>query len=586
MTHEVPQPRPARRGLSLSYRGKTLLSIIDPIAQSEKTAATYTVKQRTLYLVASPLFGYGIPVILNSLPEDSALIALEVDPALFSVTKEVFYQTIAPTVPYICIKTEAELCHFVRKTWGPRHFRRLELVTLNAGWTLYEQKYRELFHTLQQDLAIDWFNAMTLTRMGRLYARNTLRNLSALAHRPSLDQLSFGTTPVLVLGAGPSLDEFLDRLLHTYPYILNNEKRTFRIICVDTALQSCISRGIPVDLVVALEAQIWNLKDFIGYKTADFALAMDVSAHPDTIQTAQEKVYFFYTPWTELGFLTRLEQAQLLPILIPPLGSVGLTATSIALSLTRGPVYIAGLDFAFTPHLYHAKASPGYQRIYGSQNRLAPLSSLSAVFKQDLSTHIDERGRLLFTDRALQRYQELFIREFSGQNRLIDLRPWGLDLQIRKGTLEELIGHIDENPAVAAYSDKSAAAIALADNSPGTAAFHAIISPTQDNKGPAMTACDTTAAQHNDKVAAFRVLLTSELTSLTRLRAILSGEAPAAAGELDQLLDTCDYLWAHFPECAAAGRQRPGTSDISFLKRVRAELDYFIKVVETSLTHL
>jgi hypothetical protein len=89
----------------------------------------------------------------------------------------------------------------------------------------------------------------------------------------------------------------------------------------------------------------------------------------------------------------------------------------------------------------------------------------------------------------------------------------------------------------------------------------------------------------NEKAAALQVLLAEELASLQRLRAILSGEAPAAAGELERLLDYCDYLWAHFPECAAAGRQRPGTEDISFLKRIRAELDYFIKMVELGLTH-
>jgi hypothetical protein len=585
MTDEVPQPRQARRGLSLSYRGKTLLSTIDPIAQGEKTAATYTIKNRTLYLVAAPLFGYGIPVILNALPEDSALLALEVDPTLFAATKDLFFQTVSPNVPYICITTEAELCRFVRKTWGPRHFRRVELVTLNAGWTLYEQTYRELFHTLQQDLAIDWFNAMTLTRMGRLYARNTLRNLSALAHHPSLQELSYGTTPVLVAGAGPSLDEVLDRLVTLAPQIRNKAIRNFRIICVDTALQSFLARAIPVDLVIALEAQIWNLKDFIGYKGADFTLAMDLSAHPDTIQVAGHKTYFFYTPWTELSFLSRLEEAKLLPTSIPPLGSVGLTATAIALSLTRGPVYIAGLDFAFTPELYHAKGSPGYQRSYNRQTRLTPLGSATQAYKQDIVKQIDNEGRQILSDRALQKYQELFIREFAEQDRLVDIRPWGLDLQIRRGNLEKILSYIDysdENPVAAATPNKSAAHTAPAVTSPGTAANHTaaerVSRSTMYDKAAAMTASDTTAA--------VRGALTAEAVSLKRLRAILSGEAPAAAGELDRLLDACDYLWAHFPECAAAGRQRPGTSDISFLKRVRAELDYFIKVVELSLTHL
>lgn len=568
MMAEVPRLRPARRGLALSYHGKTLLSTIDPIAQAEKAASSYTIKPRTLYLVASPLFGYGISLILDSLPADSALFALEVDPALYNATQKEFYRTIPMHIPYINTSSAAELCNVVRNTWGPRRFRRVEMVTLNAGWTLYEELYKELLFAIQQDMAIDWANAMTLTRLGRLYARNTLRNLSTLAHRPSLDQFRLDDLPVLLAGAGPSLDDVLYRLMKAYPQIQDKQKRSFRIICVDTALKSFLARSIPVDVVIALEAQIWNLEDFIGYDRADFTLAMDLSAHPNTVQVAEDAAYFFYTPWTELSFLKRLEQRNLLPTLIPPLGSVGLTATYIALSVTQGPVYIAGLDFSFTPELYHAKSSPGYQRRYCSQTRLQPLSSVSAGFRHDVVKNLDAQGQIVLTDRLLQRYQNLFIREFEGVDRLADLRPWGLDLHIRRGTLEELIGDRGDHPMDPIVGKEE----------PVSTADVLEVSPKENHK--------SVSAADKGKSALIRAFLTKEATSLKHLKAILSGEAPAAAGELDRLLDYCDYLWAHFPECAAAGRQRPGISDISFLKRVRAELDYFIKLVELSLTHL
>ena len=79
MNHEVPRPLPARRGLSLSYQGKTLLSTIDPIAQAERAARSYTLKERTLYIIASPLFGYGITALLEALPANSKIMCLEVD---------------------------------------------------------------------------------------------------------------------------------------------------------------------------------------------------------------------------------------------------------------------------------------------------------------------------------------------------------------------------------------------------------------------------------------------------------------------------------------------------------------------------
>jgi hypothetical protein len=71
-----------------------------------------------------------------------------------------------------------------------------------------------------------------------------------------------------------------------------------------------------------------------------------------------------------------------------------------------------------------------------------------------------------------------------------------------------------------------------------------------------------------------------ERERLIRLRGLLSGVLSSAGGELDGLLDECDYLWAHFPECAGAGGRRPPADDISFLKRVRAEIDPFLRLWE------
>lgn len=628
MNHEVPRPLPARRGLSLSYQGKTLLSTIDPIAQAERAARSYTLKERTLYIVASPLFGYGITALLEALPANSKIMCLEVDEHLYSVTKDEFFRTIPAEVPYVVVHTAEELCGYVRNLWGPRTFRRVELVTLNGGWTLYEDLYKALLSALQHDIAIDWSNAMTLSRMGRLYAKNALKNLSTWAKRPSIDELHFGQSPVLLAGAGPSLDLLLDQLIQEYPAVRNTTERQFRIICVDTALQSFLARSIPVDLVVALEAQIWNLKDFIGHGSVPFALAMDLSAHPSTIQFAEDRTYFFYTPWTELAFLDRLEQRRLLPHPIPPMGSVGLTATAIALSLTSGPVYIGGLDFAFTAELYHSKSSPSYQRLYLGQNRLCPLSSVTAGFKEGVYRVRGLHGQQVLTDRILQRYRDLFIRDFGGDTRLVDLRPSGLDLQMRTGSLQELIGNADiAGQAGTAGQDGSTGKTGITDrantagwaciagwagsagqadiagqagttdwaNTAGRAntagwagsAVRANIASRTNTAGQSMNR-DATAPSdaHTGKAGAIRALLAEELASLKRLRAILSGEAPAAAGEPDRLLDYCDYLWAHFPECAAAGRQRPGTDSLSFLKRVRAELDPFINLIELGLHNL
>ena len=74
-----------------------------------------------------------------------------------------------------------------------------------------------------------------------------------------------------------------------------------------------------------------------------------------------------------------------------------------------------------------------------------------------------------------------------------------------------------------------------------------------------------------------------EIYLLTELKETLSGGIPPK--RLDGLLDDCDYLWAHFPECAGADHHPPST-DISFLKRVRTEIDPFLGLWEMSLREM
>jgi hypothetical protein len=105
-----------------------------------------------------------------------------------------------------------------------------------------------------------------------------------------------------------------------------------------------------------------------------------------------------------------------------------------------------------------------------------------------------------------------------------------------------------------------------------------------------------TMAEKNDRVItandsvitveSVHAFIEEELAALTRLRDTLTGESAAPAAELETLLDRCDYLWAHFPDCAAADGRRPPASDIAFLKRVRAEIDPFVKLLQRSMAKL
>jgi hypothetical protein len=92
----------------------------------------------------------------------------------------------------------------------------------------------------------------------------------------------------------------------------------------------------------------------------------------------------------------------------------------------------------------------------------------------------------------------------------------------------------------------------------------------------------------NKKFNNLLLFFENEKKLLEELRNILTGETAPNQQRLNILIDECDYLWAHFPDYA--GRQKPALDEsstaISFLKRVRTEIDPMLKIIDTSKTYL
>ena len=554
---ETPREIPARRGFSVSYRGKTLLSRIDPISQGERLAAEIPLNERTLYFCPSPLYGYGLSLVLEKLPEDSAILCAEADDCLFEISEKALSAISFPSqgenpmpLALARVKDPESLCAFVRKTWGERQFRRLEVIRLTGGWQVFPHLYEDCANTLRREIALEWGNAMTLIRLGRLYSRNLIRNLTLLHNGDSIAALDYGPSPVLALGAGPSLDILLDELCGISKGAISlPAQRRFRIICADTCLPALHDRGIIPDLVVILESQHWNLRDFSGGKGRPVDAAIDLSALPASTRILGGNRFFFATPWTQMTLFSRLSEAGLLPETLPPMGSVGLSTVALALRISTGPVLSGGIDFSFTLDSYHARSTPAHSELSRSQNRLKSVVNAGAAFREGVFTAFSKTGKPIRSDPALRNYRDLFEREFGGNDRLMDIEGPGLDLGVKVIPLAQACG------------------ILLG----GEAAPLPPIVPAES------------AGVKGEKLAAF---INREMGTLIALRDMLSGKELAEGKHLDELLDYANYLWAHFPDCAGRGGRRPPATDLSFLKRVRTEIDPFLELWEMALGEL
>ncbi|MCL2179872.1 MAG: DUF115 domain-containing protein [Treponema sp.] len=554
------------------YKGKTLLSGIDPAGRAEKTADAVSVSDKTLYFCPSPVYGYGLERFLSRLDAEapgSAVLCVEADSGLYDLSINSISGNVSRNarlrITNIC--DSANLCGLVRKAWGERRFRRVEILRLTGGWQLFPDVYDSLCDALRNEIAVGWSNAMTLTKFGRLYIRNMLRNLSLIGKYHSVDALSFGEAPVLVLGAGPSLDETLDALKKYFPEkSACPQDRLFRIICVDTCLGALKDRNIVPDLAVILESQHWNLRDFIGVRGWKIYAAFDLCALPSSARLLDGQFFLFSTPWTQLNIFKRLKDANLLPAVFPPLGSVGLTAVELARRLTSGKIICAGLDFSFTLDKYHARSTPGHR---GKLNALTRFKSFinSAVFSRGSSAAVSKSKLNVTSSPIMNNYRSLFEQEFSRDSRIFDIEGSGLPLGVTTLTMDDAVMKLGGGECEAA-SDNCAAA-----------GDDCLI--TNDKTGAANNERESIRFDKDILKTKLEFFLNNEILRLEELRNILTGEIAADEQRLSLLIDECDYLWAHFPDYAG-GSSKPDLkkpSAVSFLKRVRAEIDSMIKAI-------
>lgn len=554
MADDIPRQVAARRGFSVSYKGKTLLSLIDPIAQGERLVRAVPKIERTLYFCPSPIYGYGLDNLLGALSPGSAILCVEEDKRLLDLSMSAMGDLLEknPAVLRLVGSVDpAQVCGYIRKLWGSRRFRRVEVIRLSGGWQIFPALYDALAEAVRRDIANDWGNAMTLMKLGRRYIVNAVRNLALIPKARSIANLNFGDSPVLALGAGPSLDLILAGLQSSFGKTLYTDSlRPFRIICVDTALQALEARNIKPDLVVALESQHWNLRDFVGSGSWEIPVAMDLSALPATREVLGSRIALFATPWTELRFFHRLKTAGLLPETFPPLGSVGLTVIAIARRIASGPIMIGGLDFSYTLDGFHARSTPSCREALRRQTRFRSIFNGDLIFRPGAFTALSKSGLPVRTNPALKLYRDLFEKEFARDSRIRDIAGPGLPLGVKTLSLEDAL-------RVLRGGDRPVQRVSL-------------------------------EKTHTDKkrAEAAGAFIRNERDALTMLRDILTGALPAAPEKLETLLGDCDYLWAHFPECAGTGGRRPSGNDRSFLNRVRTEIDPLIRCFDLALHEL
>lgn len=542
MNNQKPCLVPAGQGFSVLYNNRYLYSKYNPIQSCERLISSLNILPGTLIVVFSPVLGYGLQSLIQKIDSESYIMAVETDPLLFDFSLpyiEKFYNNSNFEYFYTTPDTNGismflNRCNKIVKEEKSFFFRRLLTINLAASTQTEEFKSNFISYT-NSFIDFFWKNRVTIAKMGRLYARNIFKNLQFLSSSVQLMKGSINK-PIIVLGAGISLESVI-------PY-LQVHKNDFFIICVDSAVIPLLESGIKPQIVEAVECQLANVKAFIGTRNTCIHLDTDLTSRPRIHEIVNGEVSFFLSEYELSPFLNRIKNT--IPVrFVPPLGSVGLTAVHTALFLRAPgiPVFFSGLDFSYTPGKTHCKGAPIHRHSLITSNRFNTTGSNTGFFNR--GTEFCSKN--LITDFTLKKYALLFDEEFAGTNNLYNLSKLSLITKIPYTGIDTLHSYIEN-------------------------CSHTKLSVSVDN----LTFYEKTDPCIKTKVKEF---LENEKSNLVKIKhSLIHGSL--RDDELLTLLAGHDYLYLHFPD----GYKKPDLSQ-SFLKRIRAEIDFFIKDIDSALSN-
>ncbi|MDR2662524.1 MAG: DUF115 domain-containing protein [Treponema sp.] len=338
---------PGKNGYTV-YAGDTALhSRYNPRLEAEKYAASLNLeKSYRCFILMEPGLDYLGSVLRRRFPR-AAVITLHCS-AFFADKKLRLLcgggePEEAPALSWDPLSGEG-LEPFLERT-VTADARAIRLVEWRPSVHAYGTAYLELAGRTVECIRRINAGALTVRNFGRRWLKNALRNLPLFRHPVRVRR---GTGPVAVCAAGPSLEEALDLIIRW------RDSSPPLVIAVSSAVPALLYRGITPDLVIATDGGGWALFHLYGGfrpdKGAQFVLTAGLTAAlPSQAERSRALILCDGTLWQELLLGSR-------PFLrLPQRGTVSASALDLALSLSTGKVYLAGLDLTHRDLRTHAR---------------------------------------------------------------------------------------------------------------------------------------------------------------------------------------------------------------------------------------
>ncbi|MDR2181413.1 MAG: DUF115 domain-containing protein [Treponema sp.] len=330
----------AKNGLPVVVRGNAALhSRYDPASEAARyIAALDAAHNSEAFLLVEPALGYLAEPLKRRFPR-ARIYGLH-SSAFFSRPEAGKVSRIAPDAIWTP-ERKISLEDFLEDALDGIAVENVRIVEWRPGIDAYGTESLALLARVTEIIRRIHANRVTGKAFARRWVRNFLRNLDlldgAVTHTP-------GNAPVVVCASGPDLEEAI-------PLISRHRPSVF-LAAVSSAAPALLARDLVPDLIVASDGGPWALLHLYetcrGGTRQVYAAALS-AALPSQLSGGA------LLPFRDGSLYQELVLGTTAFLRFPQRGTVSASALDIALVLTSGPVYAAGLDLAHRDLRTHAR---------------------------------------------------------------------------------------------------------------------------------------------------------------------------------------------------------------------------------------
>lgn len=388
---------PAKNGSpTAEANGSLLHSKYNPEREAEQSVAAAYATQLSIDtgLFLGCGLGYGPVAFAKAHPRDTIII-VEPDPAYFFAALAVIDWSPVFLCQHCIVALAAtgeDVIAIAEHAGGISHCA----VFTTPSQTLHAQKYFDSVKALlERNRQKEKINEFTLEKFSHLWLRNSCRNIKHLGTCGGVIRykdacMSDGKNlPALILAAGPTLSQ-------TLPYLGELKKRMI-IICVDTALRSCLRAGVEPDFIILVDPQYYAWQHIAGLSSPSSILITESAAYPAVYRFPCKEIIlcsslFALGKYFESKLGTKGE--------LGAGGSVSTTAWDFARLCGAKDIYTAGLDLGYPSKETHIRGSTFEEKIIRTARRTQPAETagISSLFGANSTTSRDYSGNTILTD--------------------------------------------------------------------------------------------------------------------------------------------------------------------------------------------